>query len=70
MLVREQEVAMCRSVHVRLSQAETEQVRSLKGVLIPIYASVALALLAVVALTAAPRPDMPVAVADSAAAER
>jgi hypothetical protein len=61
---------MCRSVHVRLSQAETEQVRSLKGVLIPIYASVALALLAVVAFTAAPQTDAPIAVADSAAAER
>jgi hypothetical protein len=61
---------MCRSVHVRLSESETRQVRLLKGVLIPIYASVVLALLGVMVFTVAPRPDAPVAVAEHAAAVR
>jgi hypothetical protein len=42
----------------------------LKGVLIPIYASVVLALLGVMVFTVAPRPDAPVAVAEHAAAVR
>ena len=54
---------MCHAVRVKLSPAEKKEVRKLSGVLIPIYASVALALLAVTVVTRLPRSDNAIAVA-------
>ena len=63
-----QEAIMCHAVRVTLSPAETRQVRKLHGILAPIYASVALLLLAVAMLSHGPRSGDAVAVADNAAA--
>jgi hypothetical protein len=63
-----QEAVMCHAVRVRLSPAEKNEVRKLSGVLIPIYASVALVLFAVMALTHIPRSDEAIAVAKNATA--
>jgi hypothetical protein len=54
---------MCRFIHVRLSPEEKKEVRKLSGVMIPIYASVALVLFAVVILTHPPRSGEAIAVA-------
>ena len=59
---------MCHAVRVRLSSAETKQVRKPYGILAPIYASVALLLLAAVILSNGPRSGEVVAVAKNAAA--
>ena len=56
---------MCHAVRVKLSPAEMKDVRKLSGVLIPVYASIALVLLAAIAITHVPRSDEPVAVANS-----
>lgn len=60
---------MCHAVRVKLSPAEKKDVRKLSGVLIPIYASIALVLLAVIAITHVPRSDEAVAVAKSSATD-
>ena len=54
---------MCRFVHVRLTLEEKKEVRKLSGVMIPIYASVAFVLFAVVVLTRLPNFGEAVAVA-------
>lgn len=54
---------MCHAVRVNLSPAEKKEVRKLSGVLVPIYASFALVLFAVMALTHVPRSDSAIAVA-------
>ena len=59
---------MCHAVRVRLSPAEKKEVRKLSGVMIPIYASVALVLFAVMVLTHVPRSDEAIAVAKNGAA--
>ncbi len=56
---------MCHAVRVKLSPAEKKDVRKLSGVLIPIYASIALVLLAAIAITQVPRAGEPVTVAKS-----
>jgi hypothetical protein len=58
-----QEAVMCHAVRVKLSPAEKKEVRKLSGVLIPIYASVALVLFAVMALTHVPRSGDAIAIA-------
>ena len=63
-----QEALMCHAVRVRLSPAEKKEVRKLSGVMIPIDASVALVLIAVVVATHVPRSDPSVAVAKNGAA--
>lgn len=60
---------MCHAVRIRLSAEEKKDVRKLSGVLIPIYASVVLVLLAAVAVTQVPRSHEPVAVAASSATD-
>lgn len=50
---------MCHHVHVRLSEDEAKDVRKLSGLMIPVYASVAVAVIALVAVTgAAPQTAM------------
>ena len=49
------EAAMCRHVHVRLSEADERAVRKIYGVMVPVFASIALMLLATVALMQPPR---------------
>ena len=59
---------MCHAVRVKLSPAETREVRKLYGALVPIYASVALLFVAAIMFSSAPRPGDAVAVAAMAAA--
>jgi hypothetical protein len=59
---------MCHAVRVRLSPEEKKEVRKLSGVMIPIYASVALVLLAVMVVTHVPRSDEAIAIAKNGAA--
>jgi len=54
---------MCQFSHVRLSPEEKKEVRKLSGVMIPVYASVALVLFAVVLLSHLPRSGEAIAVA-------
>jgi hypothetical protein len=56
---------MCRIAHLRLSPDEKKAVRKLSEVMIPIYASIALVLLAVVTITQVPHSGDAVAVAKS-----
>ncbi len=46
---------MCHHVHVTLSAEEKKDVKKLSGIMIPVYASIMLAVVAVVALTGTPR---------------
>jgi hypothetical protein len=46
---------MCHHVHVTLSAEDRKDVRKLSGIMIPIYASIVLAVIAVVAVSSAPR---------------
>ena len=57
---------MCQFSHVRLSPEEKEEVRKLSGVMIPIYASVALVIFAVMVIAHVPRSDEAIAVAKNA----
>ena len=54
---------MYRFSHVRLSPEEKKEVRKLSGVMIPIYASVALVLFAVVMLSHLPSSGEAIAIA-------
>jgi hypothetical protein len=59
---------MCHTVRVRLSPAEKKEVRKLSGVMIPIYASIALVLIAVMVATHVPRSGEAIAVAKNGVA--
>ncbi|MEJ2377713.1 MAG: hypothetical protein P8Y53_16705 [Pseudolabrys sp.] len=62
---------MCHHIHVTLSAEDKAAARRLTGVMIPVYASILLAVVAVLALSAAgPRPGTLVASAPAAAAQR
>ena len=45
---------MCHHIHITLSDEEKKDVRKLSGIMIPVYASIMLALFAVVAVTGGP----------------
>jgi hypothetical protein len=49
------EAPMCHHVYVRLSAEEKASARKMAGFMIPVYASIMLAVVAVVAVTGAPR---------------
>ena len=57
-------------VHVTLSAEDKKDVRKLAGIMIPVYASVVLAVIAVLAVSGAPRQAEQVAAASVAAAAR
>jgi hypothetical protein len=59
---------MCRFSHIRLLPAEQKEVRKLSGVMIPIYASVALVLFAVAIFAQLPRADGEIEIAKNGAA--
>lgn len=59
---------MCHAVRVKLSAAEKKEVRKLSGVVIPVYASVALVLFAVAMFAHLPRSNDSIAVAKNGAA--
>lgn len=61
---------MCHHIHVRLTAEERQDARKLAGIMIPIYASVVLAVIAVVAVTSAPRQNEMLAQASAPAAQR
>ncbi|MGH6727369.1 MAG: hypothetical protein ACREB8_12615 [Pseudolabrys sp.] len=46
---------MCHHVHVTLSAEDIKAAKKLSGILLPVYASIVLATIAVVAVTGAPR---------------
>ncbi len=46
---------MCYRVHVVLSAEDKQEIKKLSGIMIPIYASIMLALIAVVAVTGSSR---------------
>jgi hypothetical protein len=59
---------MCHSVRIKLSPAETKEVKKLWGVMVPIYASVALIIAASIVINYAPRASEGIAVAKNGAA--
>jgi hypothetical protein len=61
---------MCHHVHVTLSAEDKKHVTRLSGLLIPVYASIVLAAIAVVALTDASRQGELIASASVPAAAR
>jgi hypothetical protein len=61
---------MCHHAHVRLSAEEQKEVRKLSGLMIPIYASVVLAVVAVVSVTGGSRQGELVASTSVPAAHR
>lgn len=61
---------MCHHVYLRLTAEEKKEARKVAGVMIPIYASVVLAVVAVVAVTSAPRQSELLAQSSAPAAQR
>jgi hypothetical protein len=61
---------MCHHVHVRLSAEDKAAVRTISGWMIPVYATVVLAVIAVAAVTAAPRQSELVASGSAPTATR
>lgn len=59
---------MCHSVRIKLSPAETKEAKKLWGVMIPIYASVALVIAASIFINYVPRSNEGIAVAKNGAA--
>jgi len=48
---------MCHHVHVTLSAEEKQDVKKLAGIMIPVYASIVLAAIAVVVFTGSPQKN-------------
>ncbi len=61
---------MCHHVYVRLSAEEKKEAKKLSGILIPVYASIVLAVVAVVTITSAPRQGEQIAATAVRAAAR
>ena len=61
---------MCHHVHVTLSAEEKKDVRKLAGIMIPVYASIALAVIAVVAVSNTPRQGELIASSPASTATR
>ena len=61
---------MCGHVYVRLSADERKQVKSFAGIMIPVYASILLAIVAVAAIGSAPRPGEMIAASSASSATR
>jgi len=61
---------MCHHVHVVLSAEDKKHVKKLSGILIPVYALIALALVAAVAFTGTPQKGELIAAASVPASAR
>ncbi len=61
---------MCHHVHVTLSAEEQKDVKKLSGIMIPVYASIVLAVIAVVSVTGGPPRGELVASSSAPAATR
>jgi hypothetical protein len=61
---------MCHHVYVKLSAEDRKDVKKLSGVMIPVYASIVLAVIAVVAVSGAPRQGELIASSSAPAATR
>jgi hypothetical protein len=61
---------MCHHVHVTLSAEEKKDVRKLSGIMIPVYASILLAMIAVAAFSGAPRQGELIASSAASSATR
>ena len=61
---------MCHHIHVRLSAEDKQDVKKLSGIMIPVYASIVLAVIVVAAVTSAPRQGELIASASVPAAAR
>jgi hypothetical protein len=59
---------MCHHVHVMLTTEEKQQARKLSGILIPVYASIVLAVIAYVAIGGATRQNELIASSSAPAA--
>jgi hypothetical protein len=65
-----EEAPMCRHVYVTLSAEDKKDVKKLSGIMIPVYASIVLAVVAVVAVTGTPRHGEVIAATSVPAAAR
>jgi len=61
---------MCHHVHVTLSAEDRQHVKKLSGIMLPLYASIVLAVIAVVAVSSGSRQDELVAASSAASATR
>jgi hypothetical protein len=61
---------MCHHVHVTLSAEDKAAAKKLTGVMVPVYASILLAVVALLTLTAGPGPGELVASASAPVAQR
>ena len=61
---------MCHRVHIMLSAEDQQDVKKLSGIMIPVYASIMLALIAIVAVTGSSRQGELVASNVASAATR
>jgi hypothetical protein len=61
---------MCQHVHVTLSAEDRKDVKKMSGIMIPVYASIVLAVIAVVAVGSGPRQGQLIASASAPAAAR
>ena len=61
------ETAMCQFTRIKLTQADQQEVKKLSGIMIPIYASVALVLLAITVAVHLPHSNDAVTVAKNSA---
>jgi hypothetical protein len=59
---------MCHHVHVKLTPAEEKAVRKMYGIMVPVFASVILVLVAAIAFTQPPRGSDKLLTADAASA--
>ena len=61
---------MCHHIHVTLSAEDKKDVKKLSGIMIPVYASIMLAVIAVVAFTGSPQKSELIAATSVSASAR
>ncbi len=61
---------MCHHVHVTLSAEDKKEAKKLSGIMIPVYASIVLAVIALVAVTGTQRQGEMIASASAPTAQR
>jgi hypothetical protein len=61
---------MCHHIHVTLSAEDRKNVKTFAGIMIPVYASILLAVIAVVAVGSALRPGEMIAASPASTATR
>jgi hypothetical protein len=61
---------MCHHIHITLSAEDRKDVKTLTGIMIPVYASILLAVVAVVAIGGSPRQGEMIAASSAPSASR